>query len=81
MDRNILKHILVGLVLVTGFLSWYTEFQAIMIPGSSTWALPMLWFGLLFLFICLLAVLMKNTLVVELVVMAVLLISFFFVFS
>ncbi len=81
MKQQILKYSLIFFTVALGFLSWLSIDRAINNPSSSDWIVPMIWLSLLFVLICLDAVIIKETYIEKLVLAALFLLSFIFVHS
>ena len=80
MGKNILKYSLLGLVLFSGFLSWFSVFNVSKISGSGAWSWSILFFSLFIIFMCLAAILVSQEIVVEIVVAITFLLSLVFTF-
>jgi hypothetical protein len=74
MKNKIIKYFLLVLTVVFGFLAWLSEFRAIKVADSSTWIVPMIFFALYVILLCLSAVLVKKALLIN----AVMAVSVFF---
>ena len=59
--KQILKYFLIIFTLAVAFFSWFSIDRAINIPAASEWLAPIFWFSLLFVFLCLDSILIKNT--------------------
>ena len=79
MKRRTLESILISITMITGFLSWFVVDRAITVVDSSTWAIPILCFSLYIIAICLSIILVRDTLLLELALLASMLLSFIFV--
>lgn len=60
MKNKILQCFLLAMTVAMGFCSWFSVWRAVKIPGSSTWAVPMAFFMLYAIFLCLTAVLVSR---------------------
>lgn len=79
-DKNkILKYSLVSLTLLISILSWYSASQAITVPGSSVWLLPVVLFSFLAIILYLDIILIKELSSVQVLVAFSLLIDYLFV--
>ncbi|HDZ85671.1 MAG TPA: hypothetical protein ENH35_03945 [Candidatus Moranbacteria bacterium] len=81
MAKQILKYSLIVFTIALGFLSWLSIGRAVNNPSSSDWIIPIIWFSLFFVFICLDAVIIKETYIEKLVLAVSFLLSFIFVHS
>lgn len=81
MKKQILKYSLIFFTLATSFFFWFAIDRAINVPESSNWAVPIIWFTLLFLFFCLDIVLIREAYILGLLFVFSLALSFVFVFS
>jgi len=79
--KNILKYSLIGLVIFFGFLSWFSVYRAMKIPEASVWLMPIVWFSLYIISMCLAIVLVRQEITVELVITFSFLLSLAFTFS
>ncbi len=79
--HNILKYVLFGLTLTSGFFSWFSVFQATKFPEANEWVAPILWFSLFVMMLCLMTILVDSIIAVELVAAAAFLLSLIFAFS
>lgn len=79
--KNILKYILLGLILLSGFLSWFSVFNASKVYGANAWYLPIISFSLFIVFMCLATILVKQGIAMEIVVVLTFVLSLVFAFS
>ncbi|MDD5397152.1 MAG: hypothetical protein PHW24_03785 [Candidatus Moranbacteria bacterium] len=79
--RKILSIILGSLTIIFAFLSWWSVRQAVVMSDSSTWAVPMTFFSLYVILVCLDIILMKDVLFLELLLLCSLATSLFFAFA
>lgn len=79
--QKILKYILIFLTLIFSFLAWFSIDRAINIPQSSNWIMPGIWFSLLFIFISLDIILIKETHILEIIFFCCFLLTFIFFFN
>jgi hypothetical protein len=78
--KNILKYSLIGFVLLSGFLSWFSVFSTSKISGTSAWSLSIVFFSLFIIAMCLATILINQEIVVEIVVAITFLSSLIFTF-
>lgn len=81
MKKNILKYVLPSLMIVASFFAWLSVYRAMKIPETSIWMVPAICFSLYVILICLVAVLVRQEIVVELVITFSFLLSLLFTFS
>lgn len=81
MRKNILKYVLLGLMIIASFFAWFSVYRAMKIPEASTWLVPAICFSFYVILICLVAVLVRQEIVVELAIIFSFLLSLPFTFS
>lgn len=74
MKKNILKYVLLSLIIVFGFFSWFLIFYLSKMPSLNAWFFLILFFSLLIIFMCLATILISQRIIVEIIVV----ISFIF---
>lgn len=79
--RKITELILSVSTLVFAFLAWQSVRDAIIVPNSSTWVVPMIFFSVYIIFVYLGAVLLRNDLFLRIVLFGSLLLSLIFAFE
>ena len=79
--KNILKYSLFGFILIFGFFSWFSVYRAMKIPEASIWLMPIIWFSLYVIAMCLAIVLVRQEIAVELAITFSFLLSLIFTFS
>lgn len=79
--RKILSYVPNFLMLVFAFLAWQSVQSAVIIPDSSTWAVPMMLFSAYIILIYLSVLLSQNNLLLKLVLLGSLSPSLFFAFD
>ena len=77
--KQILKYFLIIFTLAVAFFSWFSIDRAINIPAASEWLAPIFWFSLLFVFLCLDSILIKNTNLLKIIYAVSFFASFIFV--
>lgn len=78
MEHKKLDISLLILTLFSSLASWYSVERAINVENSSIWLIPIVCFSLYFIFLCLSIVLVKKSYLLEIVITATFLLSFFF---
>lgn len=81
MKKNVLKYSLLGAVLIFGFLSWFSIYNAPRIVGVNAWTVSILFFSAYIISMCLAAILVHQEIAMEIVVTMSFLFSSFFAFS
>lgn len=81
MKQKILKYSLFGAVLLAGFLAWFLVDRTPGFSGASAWLLPILCFSVYAICLSLMAILVKQEIVFEFVIIISLFFSFIFAFS
>jgi len=81
MNRKKLEIILGSMTMLTALFAWFSVKNAIMVPDSSTWAVPMIFFSVYAILLCLDALLFKEVLLLELILIGSLMLSLIFAFS
>lgn len=81
MKNKILNYSLFALILISGFFSWFSVYNAPKIAGVSSWYISIASFSLYIIVMCLAAVLARQEIAMEIVVVISLLVSLIFAFS
>ncbi len=81
MNRKQLELVLGFLTMSFSFFSWWSVEQAIIMPNSSTWGVPIMFFSLYIVLLCLDMLLFQNILSLELLLLGTFVTSIFFAFS
>lgn len=81
MNNKTLNWTLLSLTLLIALMSWFLEYRAITVSGSSVWFLPIIAFGFFFISLSLGIILIKDILLAEIVFFASFALSMFFAFS
>lgn len=76
-----MKYVLPSLMIVASFFAWFSIYRAMKIPEASIWLVPAFCFSLYVISICLVAVMVRQEIVVELAIAFSFLLSLVFTFS
>ncbi len=60
MNKKIIQYVLPALAVAVSFFAFWSVERAVSVPEASVWAAPIVWFSLLFIFICLNIALVKD---------------------
>lgn len=78
MKIKILKYSLLTLTMLFGFLAWQSVDRAINVPEASVWGVPMVIFSIFFILLYLDIIIIKRTVILQSILIAVFLMSFAF---
>lgn len=81
MKREKMKYVLITVTLLVAFFSWFSVYRAITVAESSTWLVPMLGFSFFAVSLFLSAVLIREAMVLEFLIVASFAFSIFFAFN
>lgn len=59
-NKKIIQYILLAALITVSFFAFWSVERALRVPAASVWAAPIVWFSLLFIFLCLNIALVKE---------------------